>query len=177
MGHSGYTLFIGNWVHHKNESKAALQKIHVTSKNVISYELWRGEARRWKKTRYRNIWVTVWGVYCREKMKAWEVGFPWWQVPWKKETFPLSTALIVFCNKKQNFSSVENLFIYSFYVLFCSWLLLLTRSTVLCQPCFADSVISSLSQISLNSFFFLLFYLLTKCQYNAVKVIKVPCPE
>ena len=95
----------------------------------------------------------------------------------KMQTFPLNTALIVFCNKKQNFSSVENLFIYSFYVLFCSWLLLLTRSTVLCQPCFADSVISSLSQISLNSFFFLLFYLLTKCQYNTVKVIKVPCPE
>lgn len=40
--------------------------------------------------------------------------------PQKKETLPLSTALIVLCNRKQNFSSVENLFIYSFYVFFCS---------------------------------------------------------
>lgn len=175
MGHFGYNLLIGNWLYHKNESKAALQKVHVTSKNVISYGLWRGEVRRWKGTRDRNIWVTR-GVYWRQKMKAWEVGFPRWQVPRKKETFPLSTALIVFCNRKQNFSSVENLFIYLFFVFFCSWLLLLTRSTVLYQPHFADSVISSLSQISLNSLFFLLFYLLTKCQGNTVKVIKVPCP-
>jgi len=33
------TINIGIWLDHKNESQAALQQIHVTSKNVISYEL------------------------------------------------------------------------------------------------------------------------------------------
>ena len=34
--------------------QSCIPNIHVASKNVISYELWRGEARRWKVQEYMS---------------------------------------------------------------------------------------------------------------------------